>query len=150
MSESSPARPRIVVGVDGSAESRSALRWAQRIAIAEHAAIDVVGAWAWPTVMGIAGTPLDYSPKLDIEKELTEAVDEVYGADRPADLVVRAVQGGAAHVLVDASRGALMVIVGSRGIGGFMGLLLGSVSGHVAEHAHCPVLVVHGTEEDKS
>ena len=148
MSESQPQRPRVVVGVDGSASSESALRWARRIAVAEGADIDVVGAWAWPSVMGVAGTPLEYSPQADIEKELTEAVDEVFGADRPAGLKVRAVEGGAAHVLIEASRDALMVIVGSRGLGGFLALLLGSVSGHVAEHAFCPVLVVHGNKEE--
>ena len=140
--------PRIVVGVDGSASSKSALRWAQRIAAAEHAVIDVVGAWSWPTTMGVAGIPLEYSPKDDIEKELTESVDEVFGPDRPADLIVRAVQGTAGHVLVDESRGALLVVVGSRGIGGFMGLLLGSVSQHVAEHATCPVLVIHDKKKE--
>lgn len=143
-------RPRIVVGVDGSGPSRSALRWSQRIAAAEHADIDVVGAWAWPSAFGLAGIPLEYSPRDDIEKELTAAVDEVFGPDRPAGVSVRAVEGGAAHALLDASRGALMVIVGSRGIGGFMGLLLGSVSQHVAEHASCPVLVVHGSKEETS
>lgn len=148
MTESQPPRPRVVVGVDGSEPSKSALRWARRIAAAEHADIDVVGAWAWPSVMGIAGTPLDYSPQVEIEKALTEAVDEVFGADRPAGLTVRAVEGGAAHVLIEASRDALMVIVGSRGLGGFLALLLGSVSGHVAEHAFCPVLVVHGNKEE--
>lgn len=144
MSESPADRPRIVVGVDGSAPSKAALRWAQRIATAERTGIDVIGAWSWPSVMGIAGAPLDYSPRDDIEKELVAAVDEVFGAHRPADLQVHAVNGGAAHVLIEASRGALMVVVGSRGLGGFKGLLLGSVSQHVAEHATCPVLVVHG------
>jgi nucleotide-binding universal stress UspA family protein len=150
MTESQLDRPRVVVGVDGSAPSKSALRWAQRVAAAEGAAIDVVGAWAWPNVFGLVGTPLDYSPRDDIEKDLTAAVDEVFGPDRPADVTVRAVQGAAAHVLVEASRGALMVIVGSRGVGGFIGLLLGSVSRHVAEHATCPVLVVHADKEETS
>lgn len=143
MTESPTGRPRIVVGVDGSESSRAALRWAQRIGTVEHAQLDVVGAWEWPSLAGATIVPLDYSPLQEIEKEVTAAVDEVFGPDRPADLRVRAVHGGAAHVLVEASRDALMVVVGSRGLGGFMGLLLGSVSRHVAEHARCPVLVVH-------
>jgi len=150
VTESQAKRPRVVVGVDGSEPSKSALRWAQRIAVCERAAIDVIGAWSWPGVFGLAGMPLDWSPMDDIEKDLTATVDEVFGTERPVDVTVRAVRGGAAHVLVEASRDALMVIVGSRGVGGFMGLLLGSVSGHVAEHAVCPVLVVHGTKEETS
>ena len=150
MTESQPDKPRIVVGVDGSEQSKDALRWAQRIAAVEHAAIDVVGAWAWPSVLGLSGVPMDYSPKDDIEKELTETVDAIFGAHRPPDLSVRAVNGTAAHVLVEESRGALLVVVGSRGLGGFMGLLLGSVSRHVAEHASCPVLVVHGNKKETS
>jgi nucleotide-binding universal stress UspA family protein len=79
MSEQRAGRPRIVVGVDGSDSSKSALRWARRIAAAESAAIEVLGVWAWPNVMGAVTTPLEYSPRDDIEKELTAAVDEVFG-----------------------------------------------------------------------
>jgi hypothetical protein len=67
----------------------------------------------------------------------------VGGDPQPVDLVVR--QGGAAAVLIDQSRDADLLVVGSRGHGGFAGLILGSVSTACAEHAHCPVLVVHGT-----
>lgn len=70
------------------------------------------------------------------------AVDDVFGEQRPNGMQLRAIQGGGAPVLLDASRDALMVVVGSRGRGGFAGLLLGSVSAKVAEHAECPVLVV--------
>jgi nucleotide-binding universal stress UspA family protein len=148
MTESPQERPRIVVGVDGSEPSKLALRWARRLAAVEQADIDVIGAWTWPSLAGATVVALDYSPMDDIEKELTAAVDEVVGPDRPLGLRVRAVNGGAAHVLVEASRTALLVIVGSRGLGGFMGLLLGSVSQHVAEHAACPVLVVREHNDD--
>lgn len=148
MTESPQERPRIVVGVDGSEPSKLALRWARRLAAVEQADIDVIGAWAWPSLAGATVVALDYSPMDDIEKELTAAVDEVFGPDRPPGLRVRAVNGGAAHVLVEASRTALLVIVGSRGLGGFKGLLLGSVSQHVAEHAACPVLVVREHNDD--
>jgi nucleotide-binding universal stress UspA family protein len=68
----------------------------------------------------------------------------VFGGDRPAGLVTRVEQGGAARILIDVSQGANLLVVGSRGHGGFAGLLLGSVSSACAEHAACPVLVVHG------
>lgn len=150
MSEARTDRRRIVVGVDGSEPSKAALRWAQRLAAPEHADIEVIGAWAWPSALGLATAPIEYSPGADIEKALTAAVDEVFGPDRPVDTTVRAVQGAAAHVLIEASRDAVMVIVGTRGLGGFMGLLLGSVSRQVAEHAHCPVLVVPAGKEEQS
>jgi nucleotide-binding universal stress UspA family protein len=134
---------RIVVGVDGSAGSKLALQWAARIAAAEDAVIDVVGAWDFPPTAAWAALPESYSPKLEMDKIVAETVDEVYGADRPLGITVRTVKGNPAAALLAASADALMVVVGSRGHGGFMGLLLGSVSAKVAEHASCPVLVVH-------
>jgi nucleotide-binding universal stress UspA family protein len=81
-----------------------------------------------------------------MEKVLTDTVDATFGADRPAELKLTVAEGPPAAVLVDRSAGALMLVVGSRGHGGFMGLLLGSISANVAEHASCPVLVVHGNQ----
>ena len=76
------------------------------------------------------------------------AAGAVFGDQRPAglklELQVR--EGGAAKVLLGASEGADMLVVGSRGHGGFAGLLLGSVSANVAEHASCPVFIVHGDQ----
>lgn len=143
MTQTQPAVPRIVVGVDGSEPSKRALRWAARIAAAEGARIDAVAAWDFTPAFGWNALPMGYSPRLDIEKALTETVDEVFGADRPKDMRLITLEGRAAQVLIAASKGALMLVVGSRGHGGFMGLLLGSVSSTVAEHATCPVLVVH-------
>lgn len=143
MTEPRPDDRRIVVGVDGSPESKLALRWAARIAATEHAVIDVVGAWDFPPSGGWAALPDGYSPKLEMDKVVIETVDEVFGADRPVGTTVRTAQGNPAAVLLRASSDAAMLVVGSRGHGGFMGLLLGSVSAKVAEHATCPVLVVH-------
>jgi nucleotide-binding universal stress UspA family protein len=149
MTTSMPAESkRIVVGVDGSEPSKQALRWAARIAKAEGAHLDAIAAWEFPTSLGWSAAPMGYSPKPDIEKSLTETVDEVFGPNRPADMVLRSFEGSAANVLLTVGKGALMIVVGSRGHGGFMGLLLGSVSAKVAEHATCPVLVVHGTTEE--
>jgi nucleotide-binding universal stress UspA family protein len=141
---SEPRKPRIVVGVDGSAGSKAALRWAARLAGQLGAQLDVVGVWEYPPLFGITALPELEFPVADIERSLNETVAEVLGAARPADLRVKALSGPAAETLVTAGRGALMIVVGNRGRGGFSGLLLGSVSARTAEHADCPVLVVHG------
>jgi nucleotide-binding universal stress UspA family protein len=145
-------RPRIVIGVDGSQPSRQALRWAQRLAASTGARLEAVIGWQYPVATGWGigwGTselPLGYDPRQEMEKVLTDAVDATFGADRPADLKLTVAEGHPAAVLADRSAGALMLVVGSRGHGGFMGLLLGSISANVAEHATCPVLVVHGNQ----
>lgn len=140
-SSASEQRLRIVVGVDGSESSISALREAARLARAFDADIEVVIAWSFP----ISYTPLPatYSPREDAESIGNSAIDDVFGATHPlqVSLVVR--EGSPARVLLDAARGADFLVVGSRGHGGFAGLLLGSVSAQCAEHAPCAVLVVH-------
>jgi nucleotide-binding universal stress UspA family protein len=142
-------KPRIVVGVDGSEHSKEALRWAARVAAAEGARLDVVAVWSFAGLIAWQAIPVDYTPQLDIEKSLTETVDEVFGPNRPDGLRTRVLEGPAASTLLLASEGALMLVVGSRGRGGFVGLLLGSVSARVAEHASCPVLVVHTPKPDQ-
>ena len=137
---------RIVVGVDGSEESKHALRWAARLAASLDARIDVISAWQYPTYYGWGAYPLEWNPGADMEKQLTATVDEVFGEKRPQAIRLFVQEGSAAHILIQEAHGALMVVVGSRGHGGFTGLLLGSVSSAVAEHASCPVLVVHGDE----
>jgi nucleotide-binding universal stress UspA family protein len=136
--------PRIVVGVDGSEQSKKALRWASHLAASTGAHLEATAAWEFPVSYGWVAVPISWNPEQDTEKVLTRTVDEVFGANRPIDMQLSVYKGNAAKVLIDASDGALMIIVGSRGHGGFAGLLLGSVSAAVAEHAHCPVLVVHG------
>jgi nucleotide-binding universal stress UspA family protein len=71
-------------------------------------------------------------------------VDEVFPDGRPDHLRISALEGDAARILIDLSKTAMLVIVGSRGRGGFSGLLLGSVSGKVAQLSKCPVLIAHG------
>jgi len=133
---------RIVVGVDASEESKEALRWAARYAETTGASLDVVHAWhvsdehAWLQSLPPPANPTDVA-----RKALANVVDEVVP---PGTVQVRAsvLEGHAAHVLVSASQGADMLVVGSRGFGGFDGLLLGSVSGHCAIHAPCSVVIV--------
>ena len=75
---------------------------------------------------------------------LTETVAEVFGPTPPEGMIMTVREGGAARALIEMSGGSQMLVVGSRGHGGFAGLLLGSVSAACAEHASCPVLVIHG------
>lgn len=143
MSESSEVR-RIVVGVDESEQSKHALRWAGRLASLMGAEIDVVSAWYLPVAYGWGPVPLEWSPTVDLEKRVSALVDDVFGSERPAPVNIVVREAAPSELLIQRSESAEMVIVGSRGMGGFRGLLLGSVSAKVAEHAKCPVLVVHG------
>ena len=136
-------RPRVVVGVDGSESSQAALCWAVHIAPAIDADVEAVIAWDYPPAYG---WPIAIDANLEVEatKVLETTLDETFGHQRPTRLSSVARRGHARDVLLDASRDADMLVVGSRGHGGFAGLLLGSVSAACAEHAQCPVLVVHG------
>jgi nucleotide-binding universal stress UspA family protein len=136
----------IVVGVDGSAESKAALRWAIEEARLRQATLRAVHAWMYPTMFAGAYIP----PEMVDAKRLTEdahealdaAVAEVAGED-PSAYIERVVEHGPpAHVLVGAARDADLLVVGSRGHGGFSGLLLGSVSQQCAHHAPCAVVIV--------
>jgi nucleotide-binding universal stress UspA family protein len=138
-----PARLRIVAGVDGSTGSKNALRWAAHIARLVGGRLDVVAAWDYPPLYGLTAAPEFEFPEHDIEQSLARTVDEVLGDARPGDLRIKALAGPPAEILVTVSHGAYLLVVGSRGGGGFGGLRLGSVSDRVAEHAECPVLVVH-------
>jgi nucleotide-binding universal stress UspA family protein len=143
-----PTSPsRIVVGVDGSEPSEHALQWAQFIAQTAGSTLEAVTAWEPFKSFGLLGEDLvsaGWNPAQDAEKILTATTGKAFAAYRPAGLQLTTRQGNAAKVLLEVSKGARMLIVGSRGHGGFIGLLLGSVSAACAEHATCPVLVVHG------
>lgn len=137
---------RIVVGVDGSAESKVALRWAATLAQRTGALIDAVNVWQQPIVYGwetgLAVVP-DWNPESDVDKVVTAVTDEVFGPQRPPGLRIFTLEGSVAQRLIEHSGGAQMLILGNRGRGGFVGLLLGSVSSACAAHATCPVLIVH-------
>jgi len=133
---------RIVVGVDGSEAGTEALRWAARLAPVLGATIDVVSAWEYLPTAATLPVPVPDWEQI-ARHTMLESVREVFGDVAPSGLVTSVVSGHPAQVLLDAARGATMVIVGSRGLGGFAGLVLGSVSRNVSEHASCPVLVVH-------
>ena len=137
---------RIVVGVDGSRHSLDALRWAAHFAAIFGARLDAVASWEYPQSFGWAAIAPEWDPGQDMAKVRDDAVQAVFGDQLPPELRLQVREGGAAKVLLGASEGADMLVVGSRGHGGFAGLLLGSVSANVAEHASCPVFIVHGDQ----
>ena len=132
---------RIVVGIDGSEGAREALQWAIAEARRRNAAVEAVCAWHPPYVLGYEALgEIHGSFEADAAKMLDAAID---GADTAGVRVERKlVTGGAAAALVEEAKGAALLVVGSRGRGGFTGLLLGSVSQQVAHYAPCPVVII--------
>ena len=136
-----PASGRIVVGLDGSPSSEEALRWGLRQARLTGWPVEAVIAWDLPPYFGYApGSEIDFRGEAAevLEASVRNVVGE--GAVPVSRLVLR---GHPARVLLDASEGAGLLVVGSRGRGGFAGMLLGSVSQHVIAQASCPVVVLH-------
>jgi nucleotide-binding universal stress UspA family protein len=134
---------RIVVGVDGSVPSREALTWAVRQAGLTGAVIDAVIAWDFPTYYGYAAPAIDVDWEGIATKVVTDAIAEVTAASQGASVIrPKVVQGNAAEALLTASAGADLLVVGSRGHGGFVEALLGSVGQHAVHHATCPVVVI--------
>lgn len=143
MNGSGGGQPRIVVGVDGSQASKKALQWAARQAGFTGATLEAVTGWEYPAFYGWApAIPGDIDFGQLAERALAEAIDEVFGSDRPSRLVTRVVCRHPAVALVEASEGAELLVVGCRGYGGFTDALLGSVSTYCVHHAHCPVTVI--------
>lgn len=135
----------IVVGIDGSAGSRAALRFAAEEAELRRAVLTVVSVWHVPA--GVYLQPTYVELDLDVLQQAAREVAEqeiadVMGAERAKGVELLMRQGNPAQALLEASHEAEMLVVGSRGHGGFAGLLLGSVSQQCAAHASCPVVVV--------
>jgi nucleotide-binding universal stress UspA family protein len=141
-----PGAPLVVAGVDGSPDSVLALRWAAYATAMLRARLSVVMAWEYPPSFGWAAIAPDWDPAEDMANVLAKTAEAAFGDQRPAGLELLVREGGPARVLLEESQGASMLVVGSRGHGGFAGLLLGSVSANVAEHASCPVLIIHGNQ----
>jgi nucleotide-binding universal stress UspA family protein len=141
-------RQRIVVGVDGSASSLGAFRAAIRMARSTDSDLLAIAAWKYPSAYG-GYPPPDWSPESDVREVLADATASVFEGDVPAWFTSDVREGAPVRVLLEASHGASMLIVGSRGHGGFSGLLLGSVSSTCAEYAKCPVLVHHEPPESE-
>ena len=137
---------RIVVGVDGSASSMTALRWAILQAELTGCEVEAVIAWRLPSRYGFAAvTDRATDFEGDARKVLADALNEVSSVEPNVVIRSSVAEGHPAEVLVRAARGADMLVVGSRGHGGFTGSVLGSVSQYCVHHAPCPVLVIRGT-----
>ena len=136
----------IVVGVDGSSGSAKALRFALEEARLRGAEVKAVGAWHVPAVAYETGWVPISVDQTDYEKIARAAVEKTMaeaGADDAGVSVTTVIrEGNAADVLIAEARVADLLVVGSRGLGGFKGLLLGSVSQQCAHHATCPVAIV--------
>ena len=137
----------VLVGVDGSQESMRALRWAARYARMSRAPLQVVMAWDLPRNYGMPALydDVDFAEQTRARLAATLAA----AGDLDVDVVAQQVeQGHPAAVLVGASDKARLLVLGSHGHGGFTASLLGSVSQQCIQHAHCPVVVVRGRNEN--
>ena len=136
----------IVVGVDGSPGSRKALTWATAEAADHLADLVVITAWERTLLppLGNPSVPRGNTPDPDqrATEDLLNVIKEELGEDPPVLVQPRVKQGNPAHVLIEESADAELLVVGTRGHGGFAGLVLGSVSQHVAAYAKCTVAVV--------
>lgn len=135
--------PRIVVGVDGSPSSQAALRWAVRYAGLVAGKVEAVTAWEVPGAASWSAPAVDTGfDEEQAERSLVEEVRTVLGAEGASSVHQRLVRAHPVQALVEAAEGADLLVVGSRGRGGFRRALLGSVSQQVALHAPCPVTIV--------
>ena len=137
----------IVVGVDGSAGSRRALTWAAAEAASHGSDLVVVNVWEHTLLppAGSVSVSEHYvpDPSQRTAEDLLQVIKEELGDDPPVLVRPQVKQGRPAKVLIEESADADLLVVGERGHGGFAGLVLGSVSQHVAAYAKCPVTVVH-------
>lgn len=139
------AEKYLVVGVDGSPSSILALQWANRLQPAVGGSIRAVAAWQVPFSY-YEFPPSGWNPEEVAETVLSEALTKAFHDHPPRGITTVTRQGSPVRVLLEESKTAQLLVLGSRGHGGFAGLLLGSVSSTVAEHASCPVLIAHGAE----
>ena len=139
---------RIVVGIDGSEISQRALEWAVEEARLRGAKVTILHAWS----MGFIAASAFAAPVIDpaaLERAAADVLETAVTSIDASDVTVEnaLVCGGAAEALITAAKDADLLVVGSRGRGGFAELLLGSVSHQVCNHAPCPVVVIPPADE---
>jgi nucleotide-binding universal stress UspA family protein len=142
---------KIVVGIDGSDESNAALRFALEEARLRGATVEAVHAWGYPPTAFGPGfiAAIDAELIETLHKAAADVIDralEEAGDVGDLEVAHATPEGPAAPALLEAARDAELLVVGSRGRGGFTGLLLGSVSQQCAHHAPCPVVIVRGPD----
>jgi len=140
--------PGIVVGVDGSGGSQEALEWAVKHAALEHLPLTVLAVhevaasfWTDTSTIYPADQPAEEKARQVVQDEVNKIVGQI-GNAKPESVTIRVISGQAANALIEASHNADLVVVGSRGAGGFPHLRVGSVSSKVVSHAESPVVVV--------
>jgi nucleotide-binding universal stress UspA family protein len=147
------SKHRIVVGVDGSDSSIAALQQAAELAVALNCPLEAI--MTWDFTYGYDPRDTQWSPdggtypQSEAEKDLAAAVARAFPEDPPLPIATQVMRGPSAGVLIHESKRARMLVLGSRGHGGFVGLLLGSVSAACSAHAQCPVLIVHAPKVEK-
>jgi acyl-CoA dehydrogenase family protein 9 len=144
----------IVVGVDGSSPSRRALEWAAREAAARQCPLRIVHAFQWPLTNELMGPPAVGPPDAGLQHAAETLLSTTAFRARklaPAvDIRTALPAGPPAAALIDASHDAALLVVGHRGLGGFAGLLVGSVGVQTAAHAACPVIIVRDSHPDEA
>jgi len=136
----------IVVGIDGSEGAKQALEWAAEEARLRRAPLNVLLAWQWPFYAGASWAGITSELIEDFQQVAEQRLEEACAAVAPAldglEVKRTIVEGLPAQVLIKAAEDADLLVVGSRGHGGFVGLLLGSVSQQCAHHSPCPIVIV--------
>jgi nucleotide-binding universal stress UspA family protein len=143
-------RERIVVGVDGSESSKDALRWAAHQAELTGASLEAVITWeiSSSSVGFAVPIPSDYDPAANAKQVLGATVLDALGESGELGVVARVVEGPPARSLLDVAKRADLLVLGRRGHGPFVGVLLGSVSEYCAAHATCPVVVIRHQDDN--
>jgi len=132
--------PVVVVGVDGSPGSQSAVRWAAQQATLTGATLRAVSSWRWPNYITRVPPGIDLAK--DTKRILDDELEQALGGSEDVTVIRHVVEGPPGPVLVAQSHDASLLVVGAQGRAAFTGMLLGSVAEHCVRHGSCPVVVV--------